>query len=62
VYIPSIFALWPDKTSDIYTKLLNKHKDRGVSPSVFAIGFENATKTAIETVFHTPQITDATSI
>jgi hypothetical protein len=46
-----LFALWPDKTSDNYTKLFNKPKGRGVSRSVFAIGFENATKTAIETAF-----------
>jgi hypothetical protein len=62
VYILSKFALCPDKTSGIHTNLFNKHKDRGVSPSVFAIDFENATKTAIETVFHTPEITDANFI
>jgi hypothetical protein len=57
-----MFALWPDKTSDTYIKFLNKHKYRGVSPSVFAIGFENATKQQLRQLFHNPEITDATFI
>jgi transposase-like protein len=31
--------------------LLNKLKDLGVSPSIFVIDFESATKTATDTVF-----------
>ncbi|GFG36558.1 hypothetical protein Cfor_01040 [Coptotermes formosanus] len=51
VHIPLVFAIFSDKTSNTSIRLLNKLKDLGVSPSVFVIDFENATKTATETVF-----------
>jgi hypothetical protein len=51
VYIPLAFSLLPDKTSDTYISLLNKLKYFGVSPSIYLIDFESATKRAIQTVF-----------